>query len=188
MVVFFVYLFMKNFITIISIFMSSVLFGQNLDSLTFNYINQYRVKSGRKALVWSDELYKTCIKHSDNMIMNDSTYHSHGYVYSENVSYGKNCTFSFDEKYKNFIKKYFNLTYEEVIKNINVYCATESVYSWYNSKKHNEIMLSDKKYGSVRIVLKDIIKKNNIVFGREVFKGVGPFYYKVTVAETFQIK
>jgi hypothetical protein len=49
-------------------------------------------------------------------------------------------------------------------------------------------MLSDKKYGSVHIVLKDIIKKNNIVFGREMFKGVGPFYYKVTVAETFQIK
>lgn len=179
---------MRNLITIISIFISSVLFGQNLDSLTFSYINQYRLKSGKNVLIWSDELHKTCIKHSNNMIKNDSMFHSHGYVYSENVIYGKNCTFSFDESYKRFIKKYFNLIYEEVTKNINVYCATEAVYSWYNSKKHNEIMLSDKKYGAVHIVLKDVVKKNNFVWGREVFKGIGPFYYKVTVSETFQLK
>jgi hypothetical protein len=49
-------------------------------------------------------------------------------------------------------------------------------------------MLSDKKYGSVHIVLKDIVKKNNIIFGHELFKGGGPFYYKAIVSETFQIK
>ena len=111
---------MKNFITFILIFISSVLFGQNLDSLTFDYVNQYRVKNNKKVLVWSNDLYASSIKQSDNMVINDSIYHSHGYTYSENVGYGKNVSFSFDDGYKNFIKEYFNLSYDDVLKNINI--------------------------------------------------------------------
>ena len=178
---------MRNIVTTISIFISSILFSQNLDSLTFTYINQYRIKNGKSALVWSDTLYKTCVKHSNDILVNDSMYHSHG-VYTENVCYGKNCGFSFDEDYKVFIKKYFNLTYEDVVKNVIIYCATDVVYGWYLSKDHNKNMLSDRKYGAVHIVLKKVNTKNNFVWGREVFKGAGKFYYKVTVAGTFQMK
>lgn len=178
---------MKNIVTIILILLGSVLFGQNLDSLTFNYVNQYRVKNNKKMLIWSNDLYVTSIKQSDNMVMNDSIYHSHGYTYSENVAYGKNSSFSFDENYKNFIKKYFNLSYDDVLNNINVYCATNIVYRWSVSNGHNKIMLSDKKYGGIHLVLKDIIKKNNFVWNREVFRGCGKFYYVSTVASTLQL-
>jgi len=179
---------MKKFITIISIFISSVLFGQNLDSLTFDYVNQYRVKNNKKVLTWSNDLYISSVKHSDNMVTTDSAYHSHGYTYSENVHYGKNSGFSFDNDYKNFIKKYFNLSYDDVLININIYCATNIVYNWYVSNDHNKIMLLDGSYGSVHIVLNNVIKKNNFIMGHELFKGAGPFYYKVTVSGTFQIK
>lgn len=169
-----------------SIFIHSVLFAQNLDSLTFDYINQYRVKNGKSNLVWSEELYNNCVKHSNNMIMNDSVYHSHGYTYSENVAYGNG--FLITDGYKVFIKKYYNLSYEDVIKDFNIFCATQVVYGWYISKSHNKIMLSDGKYGAVHVEVIDLVKKSNIIFGRELFKGGGPFYYKATVAETFQIK
>lgn len=48
-------------------------------------------------------------------------------------------------------------------------------------------MLSDKKYGGIHLVLKDIIKKNNFVWNREVFRGCGKFYYVLTVASTLQL-
>ena len=178
---------MKNFITFILIFISSVLFGQNLDLLTFDYVNQYRVKNNKKVLVWSNDLYASSIKQSDNMVINDSIYHSHGYTYSENVGYGKNTSFSFDDGYKNFIKEYFNLSYDDVLKNINIYCVTDVVYRWSISNGHNKIMLSDKKYGAIHVILKDVIKKNNFVWNREVFLGCGKFYYVSTVAVTIQL-
>ena len=49
-------------------------------------------------------------------------------------------------------------------------------------------MLSDGKYGAVHVEASNLVKKNNIIFGRELFVGGGPFYYKSTVAQTFQIK
>jgi hypothetical protein len=49
-------------------------------------------------------------------------------------------------------------------------------------------MLSDGKYGAFHVEIRDLIKKNNVIFGRELFKGGGPFYYKAIVAQTFQIK
>jgi uncharacterized protein YkwD len=162
------------------------LFSQTLDSLAFSYINQYRIKNGKSGLVWSDELYKNCVKHSNNMIMNDSVYHSHGYTYSENVAYGNG--FLITEGYKIFIKKYYNLSYEDIIKDFNTFCATQTIYGWYISKSHNKIMLSDGKYGAFHVEIRDLIKKNNVIFGRELFKGGGPFYYKAIVAQTFQIK
>ncbi len=177
---------MKIFTIITSIFIHSVLFSQTLDSLAFSYINQYRIKNGKSGLVWSDELYKNCVKHSNNMIMNDSVYHSHGYTYSENVAYGNG--FLITEGYKIFIKKYYNLSYEDIIKDFNTFCATQTIYGWYISKSHNKIMLSDGKYGAFHVEIRDLIKKNNVIFGRELFKGGGPFYYKAIVAQTFQIK
>ena len=178
---------MKNFVTVISIFISSFLFSQDLDSLTFSYINQYRVMNNKKVLIWSDDLYKTCIKHSNDMITNDTVYHSNGF-YSENVGYGKNSGFLVTDSYKIFIKKYFNLTHEDVLKDFNIFCATQTVYGWYISKSHNKIMLSDGKYGAVHVEVKNLTKKSNVIFGRELFKGAGPFYYKATVAQTFQMK
>lgn len=169
-----------------SIFIHSVLFAQNLDSLTFDYINQYRVKNGKSNLVWSEELYNNCVKHSNNMIMNDSVYHSHGYTYSENVAYGNG--FLMTEGYKVFIKKYYNLSYENVLKDSVTFFATQTVYGWYISKSHNKIMLSEGKYGAVHVEIKNLVKKNNVIFGRELFKGAGLFYYKATVAQTFQMK
>lgn len=179
---------MRNFITIISIFIGSFLFGQSLDSLTFDYINQYRIKNNKKPLSWSNELYKNCIKHSNNMVLNDSVYHSHDYTCSENVAYGKNSGFLITYDYNIFIKKYYNLSSDDVIKDFNTFCATQTVYGWYISKSHNKIMLSDGKYGAVHVEASNLVKKNNIIFGRELFVGGGPFYYKSTVAQTFQIK
>jgi uncharacterized protein YkwD len=179
---------MRNFITIISIFIGSSLFGQNLDSLTFNYINQYRVKNNKKVLTWSNDLYVTSVKQSDSMVVNDSIYHSHDYTYSENVIYGKNSGFLVTDGYKIFIKKYYNLSCDDILKDFNVFFATNIVYNWYVSKDHNKIMLLNGSYGAVHIVLNNVIKKNNFIMGHELFKGAGPFYYKVTVSGTFQIK
>ena len=179
---------MRNFITIITIFISPFLFSQSLDSLTFDYINQYRIKNDKKPLLWSNELYKNCIKHSNNMVLNDSVYHSHDYTCSENVAYGKNGGFLITDDYKIFIKKYYNLSSDDVLKDVSIFWTTQVVYGWYISKGHDKIMLSDGKYGAVHVLLKNVIKKNNVVFGHELFKGSGPFYYKGTVSETFQIK
>ncbi len=179
---------MRKVITTIFIFINSFLFSQNLDSLTFYYINQYRIKCNKKSLTWSDDLHKTCVKHSDNMVMNDSTYHSHGYTYSENVFYGKNSGLLITDGYRVFIKKYYNLSCDDVLKDVNIFCATQAVYGWYVSKNHNQIMLSNERYGAVNITLENVVKKNNIIFGQEFFKKAGPFYYKATIAGTFQIK
>lgn len=193
MVIFLYICFMKHIITIILITTNVVLFAQNLDSLTFNYINQYRVKKGKNVLIWSDELYRTSVKHSNNMILNDSMYHSlYDRTYSENVTYGSgNRGLVGDEKYKIFIKKYFNLNYEDVIKDLNIFIATNVVFTWYTSTTHNKIMLSmfsPDKVAAVSVITKDIVKKPNFIFGQEIFKGWGPYYYKLTLSATFQIK
>lgn len=120
------------------------------------------------------------------MIINDSAYHSHGRTYSENVAYGDG--FLITDDYRVFVKKYYNLSYEDVLKDFNIFCATQTIYGWYISKSHNKIMLSDGKYGAVHVEIRNLIKKNNIIFGRELFKRAGPFYYKATVAQTFQMK
>lgn len=179
---------MKNLTTIISVFITSVLFGQNLDSLTFSYINQYRLKNDKKPLMWSDELYRTSTKHSNDMIINDSMYHSHGYTYSENVTYSKNSGLLVTDGYKVFMKKYYNLSCEDVLKDLNIFCATITVYNWSMSKNHNNIMLSDGKYGAVCVIMKNVVKKNNIIFDVELYKGSGNFYYKLMSSKTFQIK
>ena len=179
---------MRKIVTTIFIFISSFLLSQNLDSLTFYYINQYRIKCGKKSLTWSEDLHKTCIKHSNNMVINDSIYHSHGYTYSENVSYGKNSGLLITDGYRSFIKKYYNLSCDSVLKDVNTFCATQAVYGWFISKNHNQIMLSNEKYGAVNILLENLVKKSNIIFGQEFFKKAGPFYYKATIAGTFQIK
>jgi uncharacterized protein YkwD len=139
-------------------------------------------------LIWSDSLYETCVKHSNNMLINDSIYHSHGYTYSENVSYSNNDGLLITDGYSIFIKKYFNLSNEDVINNIDVFCATTIVYYWSVSSGHNKIMLSNGKYAAVHTIMKDVVKKNNIVFGQELFKGSGLYYYKLKAPSTFQIK
>lgn len=177
---------MKYLITFL--ILNSVLFGQNLDSLTFGFINQYRIKNGKQPLKWSEDLHKTSIKHNNNMVVNDSIYHSHGYVYSENVLYGTECGLNGPKNYKDFIKKYFDLDYEDVQKNINFFIATTVVHSWYLSSGHNRIMLRPDTEGAVNVVYKDLIKRPNVIFGKVLFEGWGQFYYKLTLASTFQIK
>lgn len=179
---------MRNFITTIFIFLSLFTFGQNIDSLTFDFINQYRVKSGKNILVWSTELHEKCVKHSNDMIQKDSSYHTHGRVYSENCLYGKEYGTVGTDDYKKFIKNYFGLNYDDVIKNINVFIATNVVYDWSTSPSHNKIMLRSDKEGTVHVIVKDLVKKSNFIFGKEFFKGWGPFYYKMTISSTFQIK
>lgn len=178
---------MKRLITSALILISSFVFSQNLDSLTFEYINVYRVKNGKQPLVWSKDLYKNCVSHSDKMIVNDSCYHSH-LGYSECVSYSAKATFENPKIYKDFIKKYYNFSYEEILKDTIKYLATVEVYTWAYSPSHNKIMLSDFKEGAVHVTLKSIEKHNNFVWGREVFPGYGKFIYLVTSASTFELK
>jgi hypothetical protein len=182
---------MKYILTNILIFLIPTLFSQNLDSLTFNYINQYRIKNGKNSLTWSKVLYVTSINHTNNMVKNDSIYHSHGHYYSENVLYSKNSGLIGDDDYKFFIHKNFNLTYDSVLNNFDVYVATNIVYCWYKSPSHNKIMLSMYKpnsEGSVHVIIKDVVKNNNVIFGKEFFKGYGYFYYKLIMSSTFQLK
>lgn len=177
---------MKYLITFL--ILNSVLFSQNLDSLTFSFINQYRIKNSKQPLKWSEDLYKTSIKHNNNMVTNDSIYHSHNGKCSENVLYGNDCGLIGLKNYRDFVKKYFNLEYGDVEKNVNFFIATTVVHAWYLSSAHNRIMLGSDTEGAVSVIYKDLSKKPNVIFGKVLFEGSGQFYYKLTLASTFQIK
>lgn len=155
----------------------------------FDYINKYRVKNGKKALVWSDKSYKVSVKQSEDMVKNDSSYHSDGSNRwtSENCIYSKSGGFigsKMIKPYVVFIKKYFNLSYDDVLKDSDMYFISYTIFLWSNDAQHNRILLSGSN-GSVHIIIKDVYKKPNVVMGKEIFPGCGNFYYKGLVSSTF---
>ena len=49
-------------------------------------------------------------------------------------------------------------------------------------------MLRPDKEGAINVTYKDLKRKPNVIFGKVLFEGSGQFYYKLTLASTFQIK
>ena len=201
---------MKNIITTIIVFVFTTIFsfGQNLDSLQFFYINQYRIKNGKKPLIWSDKLAVESTEQANNMIKKDSCFHSYKGWYYENCVYNKRdgslndvtaSTFVKNsvvikqevrtdlgvKSFKIFIKKYFNLSYEQVMEDPNLYFVVYEIFMFVADEYHKKNYLQNTKYGSTKIIIKDVVKFNNSLFGKELYPGTGPIYYRALVSNTF---
>jgi len=123
------------------------------------------------------------------MITKDSIYHSSlPYFTAENVNYSGKATIDKPNRYKDFIQKYYNFSYNDVLKDSIKYLATTEVYCWAMSPRHNEIMLFNRKEGAVHVLVKSINRKNNMFKERELFHGYGRFIFVVHSASTFQLK
>lgn len=185
---------MKYIVLIITLFITSVSFSQNNDSIMFDYINKYRVKNGKKSLVWSPKSQEVSISQAEIMIKNDSMYHSHNNNTHSNF-WVENCMYHPRAGYigvkeigdfKKFIVKNFGVTYDDILKDVNLYFITYIIYNWSNDAPHNMALLTgDINYGSVHIIIKNVVKKPNKISGREIFPGLGPFYYKGLVSSTY---
>jgi hypothetical protein len=123
------------------------------------------------------------------MIVKDSMYHSSlPYFSAENIIYSNNSSIKNPETYKDFIKNYYNISYDVVLNDKIKYLATTAVYLWAKSPKHNEIMLSNRKEAAVHTFVKSVTKEDNLFRGKEIFKGYGDFIINTHSASTFQLK
>lgn len=162
---------MKKLLIILLISLITSAFGQNLtqDKELFKYVNQYRVKNGVKSLVWSDKLYKTSVNQTNFMLQKNSVFHTYKCPYAENCATLSSSLF-FDDKFKHFIKQYFNVDYKDVKdeKTLRTNTMLYIVYMWHNSIGHRTNMLDPEMIiGSISIVMNDI-KSTDLTYNNQL--------------------
>lgn len=137
---------MKKIITIILVFVASASIAQ--DTVLFNFINQYRVKHGKKSIVWSSELAKIAEAQTSYNVANNTLEHSKTNTY-ENINNG---SVSFTTKmnpmltkFAAFIKNTFNVIYKAPTTEVEAkkMAAMYSVFIWNGSPDHKANMLRD---------------------------------------------
>lgn len=118
---------MKNLIVLIFLTFTFSLFSQTrLDTLVLKEVNDYRDSLKLSPVTFSKDCFQISEKHTKKLIQTkDSIYHSDNFIGAEVVNY---VTVKVDIKEK----------YPDVI------LAKEIVNSWKSSKKHNEILISNK--------------------------------------------
>jgi uncharacterized protein YkwD len=144
------------------ILMSLTSFGKGVDStmvldkLTFDHINQYREFYGVSKIVWSDDLYKTSVSHTDKLIKSNKDNPTKNTLYHSGSNTYENCMIAGiggsvgTKVFFEFTKKYFNLTKTDI--DSEMYKVLVPIWSWHKSPKHKENMLkTTHKVGSVHV-------------------------------------
>jgi len=144
------------------------------DKELFDFVNDYRIANGVKAVEWDEGLYEISKANTAEMVTNDSLMHSGTNTFECAVrDFTLTPTETSRVSFESFLSKYFDLDYpkppcaeEDVIKFILLYV----VYAWHSSPDHRKVMLADDvDGGSTSINIGDIsLKKNYKTIGGKI--------------------
>lgn len=169
-------------------------FGQ--DSLLFEYVNQYRVANGVKALEYNAELQEISESNTQAIIANDSLMHSGTDTYECATRLNTLASTDADlNAFNIFLNTYYNDSYEAPIGDnddpaVLDYTLLYVVYSFHSSPEHRKVLLSkDATIGScnVNIGRTDFKANYKTIGGQKVYFNKFISHYQIDVVATINL-
>ena len=160
---------MKTIIVILILGIAARAEAQNLDSLLFVKVNDYRVYNSRPKLEFDSNCYKAAISHTTYMfktkiVTHDEVSGRKAYTYAEVCNGSIAALISLDDtsSFNVFIKKIWKKNVRE-FSNEEIFVMYD-VYTWSKSITHNTLILSNATKCGTSIKLGKIEKTNIPLF------------------------